>query len=151
MPRQSPLTCVDDGRTGWPTSANPHLIVHQITAIELGPISQYRVAASTRGQQAGPCCLTTVKRLRAERPREDGLADGPDPLPLAVVVDLDLTTAMPYASSARPLLDTEVERDTSGRADTPGRARVLGGSDPRVPGERLSIALNSREPRARLH
>ena len=72
----------------WPNTANPHLIVNQMTALELGPVSQHWIDAGFRGQDA------TLERLRVDRQLEQALNHGPDPLHLPVVFDLDAKTVI---------------------------------------------------------
>ncbi|MFB9307514.1 integrase [Kibdelosporangium philippinense] len=102
------LDWLDYRRTRWPTTANPHLLVNQMTALKLGPVSGFWIKAGFRGQEA------TLERLRVDRQLEEALTHGPDPLHLAVVFGLDERTAIRYAASARQLLETAIECDTSG-------------------------------------
>lgn len=99
---------LDYRRTRWPDTANPHMLINQMTALETGPVSAYWISAGFRGQQA------TIERLRVDRQLEEALTHGPDPLHLAVVFDLDAKTAIRYANSARQLLQTPIECDTTG-------------------------------------
>jgi integrase len=108
LTHQALLKWLDYRRSRWPNSANPHLIVNQMTALELGPVSQHWIDAGFRGQHA------TLERLRIDRQLEEALTHGPDPLHLAVVFDLDPKTAIRYATSARQLLETSIECDTAG-------------------------------------
>jgi hypothetical protein len=108
LTHQALLRWLDYRRTRWPNTANPHLIVNQMTALELGPVSQHWIDAGFRGQDA------TLERLRVDRQLEEALTHGPDPLHLAVVFDLDAKTAIRYAASARQLLETTIECDTAG-------------------------------------
>lgn len=96
---------LDYRRTRWPNTANPHMLINQMTALETGPVSSYWIDAGFHGQQA------TLERLRVDRQLEEALTHGPDPLHLAVVFDLDPKTAIRYANSARQLLQTSVECD----------------------------------------
>jgi integrase len=96
---------LDYRRTRWPNTANPHMLINQMTALETGPVSRHWIDAGFRGQQA------TLERLRVDRKLEEALTHGPDPLHLAVVFDLDPKTAIRYANSARQLLQTSVECD----------------------------------------
>jgi len=53
-------------------------------------------------------------RAAARRPQlEEALAHRADPMPLAVVFGLDEKTALHYASTARQLLETQIERNAS--------------------------------------
>ena len=55
----------------------------------------------------------TFERLRVDRQLEEALAHRADPLHLAVVFGLDEKTALRYASTARQLLETQIERNAS--------------------------------------
>jgi hypothetical protein len=71
-----------------------------MTALELGPVSQHWIDAGFRGQQAPPwngCASTGI------------LTQGPDPLHLAVVFDLDAKTAIHYAWRPRSSAPLRVE------------------------------------------
>lgn len=102
------LRWLDYRRTRWPATANPHLLVNQMTAMELGPVSGHWIDAGFRGQHAG------LERLRVDRQLEEALTHGPDPLHLAVVFGLDEKTAIRYAASARALLAGPIENNTPG-------------------------------------
>lgn len=102
------LDWLDSRRTRWPNTANPHLLITQQTALEAGPVGQHWVTEAVRRQAA------TLERLRIDRQLEEALTHGPDPLHLSVVFGLDEKTAIRYAAAARQLLETQIERDTSG-------------------------------------
>lgn len=102
------LGWLDYRRTRWPHTANPHLLVNQMTAMELGPVSGHWIDAGFRGQDA------TLERLRVDRQLEEALTHGPDPLHLAVVFGLDDKTAIRYATAARHLLAGPIENDPPG-------------------------------------
>ena len=106
--RQILLAWLDYRRTRWPHTANPHLLINQTTAMELGPVSGHWIDAGFRGQEA------TLERLRVDRQLEEALTHGPDPLHLAVVFGLDDKTAIRYATAARQLLEHSTEHNTSG-------------------------------------
>lgn len=108
LTRQVLLGWLDYRRTRWPHTANPHLLLNQTSAMGTAPVSQHWLDAGFRGQEA------TLERLRIDRQLEEALTHGPDPLHLAVVFGLDEKTAIRYASSARQLLEAEIECDTSG-------------------------------------
>ena len=93
-----------DYRSGrWPNTANPHLLISRESAVNLGPVSAPWVGRRLRGLPA------TLERLRIDRQLEEALTHGADPLHLAVVFDLDETTAIRYANNARQLLQHPVE------------------------------------------
>jgi integrase len=98
------LEWLDYRRTRWPYTANPHLIINNQTAHKLTSASAHWIGDGFRGQHA------TLERLRVDRQLEEALTQGPDPLHLAVVFDLDEKTAIRYAAAARQLLEAEIER-----------------------------------------
>ena len=101
--RHAILTWLDYRRSRWPNTANPHLIVSQQTALETGPVSKVWITNTLRGLTA------TLERLRVDRQLKEALTHGPDPLHLAVVFGIDEKTAIRYATTARQLLETEIE------------------------------------------
>jgi integrase len=52
LTRQALLGWLDYRRTRRPRTANPHLLVNQMTALELGPVSGHWIDAGFRGQEA---------------------------------------------------------------------------------------------------
>jgi hypothetical protein len=95
---------LEDRRTRWPGTANPHLLINAQTALGTGPASRTWVNTALRGHAA------TVEALRVDRQLEEALATGADPLHLAATFGLDPGTALRYASSARQLLQTAAEQ-----------------------------------------
>src|SRR5712691_3840246 len=90
--------------TRWPCTANPHLLINQMSANGTGPVSTiYFAKTALRGQAA------TLERLRVDRQLQEALARGPDPLHLAAMFGLDPKTAIRYAENARLLLTTGAE------------------------------------------
>jgi integrase len=87
----------------WPTTANPHLIVNQQTAMTTRAVSENWLTETCRGLTA------TLERLRVDRQLDEALTHGPDPLHLAAVFGLDDTTAIRYANIARALLENPAE------------------------------------------
>jgi hypothetical protein len=102
------LGWLDYRRTRWPNTANPHLLITQQTALEIRPAGKLWTTKAFRGLAA------TLERLRVDRQLEEALTRGPDPLHLATVFDIDEKTAIRYATAARQLLETDLERDTAG-------------------------------------
>ena len=90
-------------RSRWPSTANPHLIVNQQTAVETSPVSSFWIKKALR------CQTATLERLRVDRQLEEALVHGPDPLHLAAVFGLAEKTAIRYAASARQLLESRAE------------------------------------------
>jgi len=104
LTRQILLEWFDYRRTRWPCTANPHLIINQMSAMGTGPVSTiYFAKTALRGQAA------TLERLRVDRQLQEALAHGPDPLHLAAVFGLDPKTAIRYAENARQLLQNSAE------------------------------------------
>jgi hypothetical protein len=97
------LAWLEDRRSRWPGTANPHLLINAQTALGTGPVSRTWVNASLRGHAA------TVEALRVDRQLEEALASGADPLHLAATFGLDPGTAVRYASCARQLLQAAAE------------------------------------------
>ena len=111
------LEWLDDRRTRWPSTANPHLLINQQSATTTSPVSTFFFAQQRlRGQAA------TLDRLRVDRQLEEALAQGPDPLHLTAVFGLDPKTAIRYAETARQLLQTAAEEhDPAGSHEPKGR------------------------------
>jgi integrase len=93
-------------RSRWPTTANPHLIINQRTALDDQPASKVWLTQALRGHTA------TLERLRVDRQLDEALTHGPDPLHLAAVFGLDDKTAIRYANAAKQLLETAAEHHT---------------------------------------
>jgi hypothetical protein len=137
LTRQVLLEWLSYRNTRWPCTANPHLLINQMSANGTGPVSTIYFANTVlRGQAA------TLERLRVDRQLQEALACGPDPLHLATMFGLDPKTAIRYAENARQLLITAAEehdpgdvaeRKPAGRAPgcpppvdvTGGAARIL--------------------------
>jgi integrase len=98
------LDWLDHRRNRWPNTANPHLLITQKTAVELGPAGKLWTTRATRNLTA------TLERLRVDRQLEEALTHGADPLHLALVFGIDEKTAIRYAESARVLLDEAAEQ-----------------------------------------
>ncbi|WP_326594627.1 hypothetical protein [Streptomyces sp. NBC_01803] len=103
------LDWLDHRRSRWPNTANPHLLITQKTAVELGPAGKLWTTRATRNLTA------TLERLRVDRQLEEALTHGADPLHLALVFGIDEKTAIRYADSARQLLQAEIEAGVSPR------------------------------------
>ena len=95
---------LENRRTRWPGTANPHLLINAQTALGTAMASRTWVTTTLRGHTA------TVEALRADRQLEEAMATGADPLHLAATFGLDPGTAVRYASSARQLLQTAAEQ-----------------------------------------
>jgi len=95
--------------TRWPCTANPHLLINQMSANGTGPVSTIYFAKTALSGQAA-----TLERLRVDRQLQETLAHGPDPLHLAAMFGLDPKTAIRYAENARQLLITAAEEHDPG-------------------------------------
>lgn len=99
------LEWLEHRRTRWPNTANPYLLINQMSATGTGPVSTIDFAKKKlRGKAA------TLECLRVDRQLEEALAHGPDPLHLASVFGLDPKTAIRYAENAKALLVTTAEQ-----------------------------------------
>ena len=105
---------LDHRRRRWPNTANPHLLISARTAVGLGPVSAPWANRILRGLPA------TLERLRIDRQLEEALTHRADPLHLAVVFDIDESTAIRYAASARQLLERPHEADPVASPRTQG-------------------------------
>jgi integrase len=73
------LGWLDYRRGRWPNTANPHMLINQMTAMETGPVSGgFWLGAAFRGQDA------TLERLRVDRQLEEALTHSADPLHLSL-------------------------------------------------------------------
>jgi hypothetical protein len=108
---------LDHRRRRWPNTANPHLLISARTAVGLGPVSHPWANRILRGLPA------TLERLRVDRQLEEALTHRADPLHLAVVFDLDESTAIRYAASARQLLQRSHDGDPVASLRTQGSTR----------------------------
>jgi hypothetical protein len=108
------LEWLDYRRRRWPNTANPHLLISARTAVGLGPVSHPWATRILRGLPA------TLERLRIDRQLEEAVTHRADPLHLAVVFDLDESTAIRYAASARQLLQPPHDGDPVGSVPTQG-------------------------------
>jgi hypothetical protein len=112
LTRQILLEWLSYRNARWPCTANPHLLINQMSANGTGPVSTiYFASTALRGQPA------TLERLRVDRQLQEALARGPDPLHLAAMFGLDPKTAIRYAENARQLLITAAEHDPGGAAE----------------------------------
>jgi integrase len=109
LTRQVVLEWLTHRSARWPSTANPHLLVNQMSANGTGPVSTiYFAKTGLRGKAA------TLERLRVDRQLQEALAHGPDPLHLATMFGLDPKTAIRYAENARQLLITAAEEHDPG-------------------------------------
>jgi integrase len=102
-------------RQSWPNTANPHLMINAMTAVNSRSVSHVWANRTLQGLPA------TFERLRIDRQLEEALTCGPDPLHLAEVFGLDPKTAIRYANSARQLLERPHEATSVGSSRTRAR------------------------------
>ena len=98
LTRQLLTEWLDHRRALWPHTANRHLLVSKRSALGTGPVSAPWIR-DLRGLPA------TLDRLRVDRQLEEALACGGDPLHVAAVFGMDISTAIRYATNARHLLE----------------------------------------------
>ncbi|MGC4985819.1 hypothetical protein ACLQ18_35220 [Streptomyces sp. DT193] len=98
LTRRAVLDRLDHRRNRRPNTANPHLLITQKTAVELGPAGKLWTTRATRATRN---LTATLERLRADRQLEEALTHGADPLRLALVFGIDEKTAIRHADSTR--------------------------------------------------
>ncbi|WP_155123670.1 MULTISPECIES: hypothetical protein [unclassified Actinoplanes] len=89
---------LDHRRTRWPNTRNPHLLITQQTAAEIGPVSK-----SWSKIVMKPLGITLVQ-LRQDRLLDELIAHGPDPLHFMTVFGCSDTTALRFLRVAEQLL-----------------------------------------------
>ncbi|MCX4734532.1 hypothetical protein [Streptomyces sp. NBC_01363] len=124
LTHQMLLAWLDYRRRRRPNTANPHLLINQMTALETGPVSGWWIKHEFHRQDA------TLERLRVDRQLEEALVHGPAPLHLAEVFGLDEKTVIRYADSARALLEQAAE---VGPVGTPRKFENLQGRSRSLP------------------
>ncbi|WP_123606953.1 integrase [Micromonospora sp. Llam0] len=96
------LEWLEHRRRTWPRTANPHLLVNQITALRLGAVGHTWILNLRR-------LPATLERLRIDRQLEEAIATGGDPLHLVKVFAISERAAVRYAANAHALLQPEPE------------------------------------------
>jgi len=94
---------LDHRRTTWPLTPNRHVLVNAKTILGTGPVSGPFVRFSL-GRNG-----FSIDRIRADRILHEALTAGPDPLHLALVFNIEHSTALRYATIAEHLLNDELE------------------------------------------
>jgi hypothetical protein len=95
-------------RATWPDTANRHVLVSRISALDTRPVSpDYLDKHQLHG--------VSLERIRRDRILHEALATGADPLHLALVFNIDHTNAMACANAARSLLSSPAEQAPSRR------------------------------------
>lgn len=107
LTRRAVLHWLDHRRATWPTTPNRHLFITTQTAITTTPVSEAWLTETFRHG-------TTLEQLRIDRQLEEALTHHADPLHLAMVFGIHQRTALRYADSARQLLTTATEHDSTG-------------------------------------
>ncbi|MGI5185435.1 integrase [Dactylosporangium sp. CA-152071] len=108
LTRDTILEWLEQRRTRWPNTANPHLLINRITALETGPVSRVWITRAFWGLTA------TLERLHTDRQLEEALVHGPDPLHLTAVFGIHENTAIRYAHAARQILEQGAEQHDTG-------------------------------------
>jgi integrase len=99
-------TWLQNRRTRWPTTANPHLLINRSTAGGLKPVSRSYIQNTVR--QAG----ITAQDLRADRLLGEAHASGGDPLRLIHLFGISDPTAIRYCAELG-LPDGDAARTTT--------------------------------------
>ena len=102
------LAWLEYRRATWPNTANRHVLVSRISALGTRPVSPDYL---DEHQPHGIC----VVHIRRDRILQEALDTGADPLHLALVFNIDHTSAMAYANAARNLLSSPAEQAPSRR------------------------------------
>ena len=100
LTRHALLAWLDSRRATWPDTANRHVLITRKSALGTGPVSASYLADYLGRHQRG----ISLEHIRRDRILAEALATGADPLHLALVFNIDHTTAMAYAGAARNLL-----------------------------------------------
>jgi integrase len=96
---------LDQRRIAWPHTPNQHvLIAAGKTALGTGPVSEVYLRFHLRHHGI------SIDRIHGDRILHEALTAGPDPLHLALVFNLSISTASRYAAIAQTLLDGEFEQ-----------------------------------------
>jgi integrase len=103
---------LDHRRAMWPLTPNRHVLVNTKTVLGAGPVSGPFVRFSL-GRNG-----FSIDRIRADRILHEALTAGPDPLHLALVFNIEHSTALRYATVAEHLLSDELERRNGSDAQT---------------------------------
>lgn len=111
LTRRALLAWLRHRASRWPSTANPHMLISQNTALRHGPVSANFIL-DLRGQP------TSLERLRIDRQLEEALAQAGDPLALAAMFGISESTAITYAINARRLLDADHDARPSGSLPT---------------------------------
>ena len=108
LTRRALRAWLDQRRTAWPHTPNPHVLISGKTALGVQPVSKgYFTSTSTSAVAA---CAS--HRIRKDRILHEALTTGADPLHLALVFNLSHTAASRYATIAEHLLDGQLEQTT---------------------------------------
>ncbi|MDT5043565.1 MAG: hypothetical protein QOE51_4550 [Actinoplanes sp.] len=103
---------LDYRRTRWPNTQNPHLLISQQTAVELGEVSRTWHKILMR-----PLGITLVE-LRQDRLLDELIAHGPDPLHFQNVFGCSIETALNYLRIAEQLFSHDPRFQPMGEQPT---------------------------------
>jgi integrase len=96
------LTCyIDERRSRWPRTANPHLLLSPVTAHADGPVSHRFMARHLH--ELG----LTITQLKTDRILDEAIATDGDPLHLSQVFGLSHASSCHYANAIRDQQETE--------------------------------------------
>lgn len=86
---------IDERRSRWPRSANPHLLLSRVTAHADGPVSHAYIARTLNGVGL------TITQLKTDRILDEAIATNGDPLRLSQIFGLSHTRSCHYADAIR--------------------------------------------------
>lgn len=109
---------LDHRRATWPHSPNRHVLISVRSALATTPVSH--VYVQNEMHDLG----ITVDRIRRDRILHEALTVGADPLHLALVFNLSLSTASRYADIAQRLLDGQLDRHAAEQVTTAAENRL---------------------------
>ena len=116
-----PAEWLEHRRARWPNTANPHLLINQMSARNRAGQHRLLRHAALRGQAA------TLERLRIDRQLEEAIAHGPDPLHLAACSastprPRSATRSTPGSCSSQRPRNTTPPLQANPRVQSPHRA-----------------------------
>lgn len=103
---------LDHRRARWPSTQNPHLLISQQTAVEMGEVSStwHKIHMKSLG--------ITLTELRHDRLLDELTAHGPDPLHFQAVFGCSKETALKYLRLAEQLFSDEPRFHSKGEQPT---------------------------------
>jgi hypothetical protein len=100
LTRNALLAWLDYRRATFPDTANRHVLLSRKSALGTGPVSASYLADYLGRYQRG----ISLEHIRHDRILQEALATGADPFHLALVFNIDHTSAMVYVDDDRNLL-----------------------------------------------